>query len=286
MRTTLGVASLLGLLSAASASAGGAASRPSSSPLRLSAADQHRILEQLCQAQNAGESGQDANAGWVLAQDQRGWLCRNRQPPDEWPFSSELRWASARRGRFVAAEGEWLVSLQGGCEQGCRGSTAILQREGQGWQVLHQEDTLVTDECVVLRAPDGFDHVACLAGSGPFQGFMIDALEVSAFATGRSQRLLYKEHGGECYLAQPPTPAEHDRDRLSGLSTSDSTSGAALSVRLQVRRLGCEVQTDDVDSLAQVRAEHVLSFVWRGQELAPDTVSAELIRRHGWAESP
>lgn len=278
------------LLAVTLAHAAAAAPPPPPSPLELSADERLRILKQLCQARHQADYGDDpdSDAAWTVTKDRRGWLCENSQPPDESPFSSELRWSSARRGRFVADDGEWLVSLQSGCLHGCRGTTAILKRAGQGWQVLHEDETLVTDDCAVLRAPDGFDRVACLVGGGPLQGFMTEALLVSSFVAGRSrgQRLLDKEHGAECYLARSPTPAEHDLDRLSMLTAPRDAGRGALTVRLQVRRLGCEVETDDPDALAQVKAEHVLRFVWRGEVLAPDAASADLIRRTGWAELP
>ena len=260
------------------------------SPPELSADERLRILKQLCQARHQADYGDDpdSEAAWAVTKDGHGWLCENSQPPDESPFSSELRWSSARRGRFVAADGEWLVSLQSGCLHGCRGTTYALKRVGGGWQVLHEDEILVTDECRVVRAPDGFDRVACLVGGGPFQGFMTEALLVSSFVAGQSrfQRLLYKEHGGECYLAQRPTPPEHNLDTLSMATAPASPSGVALQVRLRVRRLGCEVETDEPDSLAQVKAEHALRFVWRGDELVPDPASADLIRRYDWAQAP
>jgi hypothetical protein len=293
MRASRGLGTTL--LAAILAHAGVAAPAPSAppaatSPLEISADEQLRILKQLCQARHQEDYGDDPDSegAWAVTKDERGWLCENNQPPDESPFSSELRWSSARRGRFVAADGEWLVSLQSGCLHGCRGMTYILKRASQGWQVLHEEETLVKEACAVLRAPDGFDRVACLVGGGPLQGLVTEALLVSSFVAGRSrfQRLLDKEHGSECYLARRPPPAEHDLDTLSMLTAPRSAAGAALTVRLQVRRLGCEVETDDPDSLAQVKAEHVLRFVWRGDELVPDAASADLIRRYDWAQAP
>ena len=58
---------------------------------------------------------------------------------------SELEWSSARRGRFVERDGEWLVSLASPCIGGCSGLTFVARRTAGRWTKLYQDEGLVTD---------------------------------------------------------------------------------------------------------------------------------------------
>ena len=120
----------------------------------------------------------------------------------------------------------------------------VLKKQGGRWERLQGVEADVGSECVQIRGmADGFDRLACLGFAGPNQGYMSEAVEVLAFAQGqvKSQRLLGRDHGGECDAAFPPKKAEYVGDSLSNLSAADPASETAFTIMLEVRRLeGCE----------------------------------------------
>ena len=185
---------------------------------------------------------------------------------------SDLEWSSARPGRFVQGDGEWLVSLAGPCIRGCPGVTFIARKTGGRWTTLGGDEQLVTESCVTVRGlADGLDRVACAGAAGPHQGSMAVFVDVRRYAKDASDdQLLYKEHGGECFFAEPPAKAEFDGDELSDLSPGDAGSDTALTVRLTVRRAECDRTVEDPEARATVRGEHVLRFVKRGNAVVPD----------------
>ena len=197
---------------------------------------------------------------------------------------SDLEWSSARPGRFVQGDGEWLVSLAGPCIRGCPGVTFIARRTGGRWTTVGGDEQLVTESCVTVRGfADGLDRVACAGAAGPHQGSMAVFVDVRRYAEDASDdRLLYKEHGGECFFAEPPATAEFDDDELSALSPGDAGSDTALTVRLTVRRAECDRSVENPEARATVRGEHVLRFVKRGNEVVPDAATAALVEQYGW----
>lgn len=200
---------------------------------------------------------------------------------------SELTWSSARQGKFVQGEGEWLVSLAGPCIGGCPGVTFVARNMPDGWSKLHEDADLVTDECAVVRLADGRDHVACLGGAGPHQGYMTQWLELRGYgANSATRQLLRKENGGECTLGTAAASNEYDGDELTKLAAGNPGTGAALTVQLIVRRVACTPGDEDHDAKATIRSKHELRFVQRGADLVPDAETAELVKRHGWAPDP
>jgi hypothetical protein len=203
---------------------------------------------------------------------------------------SDLVWSTARPGRFVQGDGEWLVSLAGPCIGGCPGVTFVARKQGGRWvQVPGDADEptderLVTDACVTVHGlADGWDRIACHVSAGPHQGFMAEILELRTYAKGVPERqLLFKEHGGECSLPGPSAKAEYDGDELSDLTGSQAGSDVALTVRLTVRRAQCVPGADDDDARATVRGQHVLRFVRRGNDVVQDEATAALVMRFGW----
>ncbi|MET0554480.1 MAG: hypothetical protein ABW221_15655 [Vicinamibacteria bacterium] len=203
---------------------------------------------------------------------------------------SDLVWSTARPGRFVKGDGEWLVSLAGPCIGGCPGVTFVARRQGDGWvQVAADPDgpideRLVTDDCVTVRGlADGWDRVACRVAAGPHQGFMTELVELRTYAKGVPERqLLFKEHGGECTLGDPSARVEYDGDVLSRLSAGPPGSNVALTVQLTVKRARCTPGAEDPEKQATVRSTHVLRFVKRGNDVVQDEATAALVARHGW----
>lgn len=197
---------------------------------------------------------------------------------------SDLVWSSARTGRFVEGPGEWLVSLGGPCIGGCPGVTFVARKAAGRWTKLAADENLVTDGCVTVHGlADGWDRVACLGAAGPNQGFMAEWLELRTYADDLPARqLLYKEHGGECFLAEPPAKAEYDGDDLSDLSAGAAGSDVALTIRLTVRRAACDRTVEDPEKRATVRGEHVLRFVKRGNDVVLDGPTAALVTKQGW----
>lgn len=197
---------------------------------------------------------------------------------------SELEWSSARRGRFVERDGEWLVSLASPCIRGCSGVTFVARRAAGTWTKLYQEEGLVSGDCVSVRGlADGFERVACVASAGPHMGGMAEWLVVDGYADeGSSVQVLYKDQGAECLFAEPPAKAEYDGDDLSDLTAGEAASDVAFTIRLTVRRAECDQTVEDPESLATVRGEHVLRFLKRGSAVVPDEPTAALIDRYGW----
>jgi hypothetical protein len=200
---------------------------------------------------------------------------------------SELEWSSARRGRFVERDGEWLVSLASPCIGGCSGVTFVARRAAGGWTKLYQEEGLVSDGCVPVRGlADGYERVACVGSAGPHMGGMAEWLAVDGYADeGSRVQVLYKDQGAECLFAEPPAKAEYDGDDLSDLTAGEAGSDVAFTIRLTVRRAECDQTVEDPESLATVRGEHVLRFVKRGNAVVPDDPTAALVDRHGWTPS-
>ena len=231
--------------------------------VELSPADRNALLTAAC--------------SW--ADDARAEAAKQRCAPP-----SDLVWSTARSGRFVAGDGEWLVSLAGPCIGGCPGVTYVARKTGGRWTQLASDERLVTGACVTVRGlTDGWDRVACLGSAGPHQGFMAEWLDLRSYAKDAQERqLLFKEHGGECFLAEPPAKAEYDGDELSSLRPGEEGSDTALTVRLTVRRAGCDRTVDDPGARATVRGEHVLRFVRRGTDVVQDEATAALVTRHGW----
>lgn len=216
------------------------------------------------------------------ADDARAETAKQRCAPP-----SDLVWSSARPGRFVAGDGEWLVSLAGPCIGGCPGVTFVARKQSGRWVRVFDEpdERLVTDECVTVRGlADGWDRVACLVGAGPNQGFMTDLLELRAWAKGVSERqLLFKEHGGECTLGDPSKRVEYDGDELSRLAPGPADTDTALTVQLSVTRARCAASLDDdPGKRATVRSTHTLRFVRRGNDVVQDPATAALVAKHGW----
>lgn len=200
---------------------------------------------------------------------------------------SDLVWSTARPGRFVAGDGEWLVSLAGPCIGGCPGVTFVARQQAGRWVRVFDEpdERLVTDACVTVRGlADGWDRVACLVGAGPNQGFMTELLELRAWAKGVPERqLLFKEHGGECTLGDPSARVEYDGDELSHLAAGAAGTDTALTVRLTVKRARCAAsRDDDPEKRATVRGTHTLRFVRRGNDVVQDAATAALVTKHGW----
>jgi hypothetical protein len=199
---------------------------------------------------------------------------------------SELEWSSARRGRFVEREGEWLVSLASPCMGGCSGVTFVARRTGGRWTKLYQDAGLVTDGCVTVRLADGRDRVACTSSAGPHQGFMTEWLELSGFYEDAPQRyLLMRDMGGECWLPEGAEPAEYVGDSLDALAGGGPASDTALTVRLTVRRAVCDPAVEFPEKTAETQGTFTLRFVKRGNDVVPDTETAALVSRYGWDEA-
>ncbi len=198
---------------------------------------------------------------------------------------SELEWSSARRGRFVERDGEWLVSHAAPCIGGCSGLTFVARRAAGTWTKLYQEEGLVSHQCVSVRGlADGFERVACVGSAGPHMGGMAEWLAVDGYADeGSRVQVLYKDQGAECLFVEPPAKAEYDGDDLSDLQAGAAGSDAAFTIRLTVRRAECDQTVEDPERLAIVRAEHVLRFVRRGNAVVPDDATRALADRYGWA---
>lgn len=197
---------------------------------------------------------------------------------------SELAWSSARRGRFVEGDGEWLVSLAAPCIGGCTGVTAVARKQSGRWTKLLLEDGLVTDGCLTVSGlADGWDRIACQESAGPHFGAMAEWVVLNGYADGgASTQLLFKDHGGECWLADPPAKAEYDGDHLSELVPGDEGSDVAFTIRLTVRRAECDRTADDPEDLVTVRGEYTLRFVKRGNTVVPDEPTRELVDRYDW----
>jgi hypothetical protein len=201
--------------------------------------------------------------------------------------ASELEWSSARRGRFVEGDGEWLVSLASPCLGGCSGLTFVARRAAGGWTKLYQDEGLVTDGCVTVRLADGRDRVACISAAGPHQGFMTEWLGLSAFAEGAPQRyLLMRDMGGECWLPEGAEKAEYVDDSLGDLAGAAATSETALTVRLTVRRAFCDPAVEHPEKTALTKGIFTLRFVKRGNDVVPDEATKPLMERHGWVPEP
>lgn len=196
---------------------------------------------------------------------------------------SSNRWTAVRPGRFAEGDGEWLVSLEEPCLGHCRGTTFAARRTTDGWRSVGREDDVVSDECLTLRGPDGWDRVACLETEGPKQGFLAHSLRVLSLRPGvPSRTLLEKDHGGECWLAEPPEKAEFDDDGLSDLAPGEPGSDTVLTLRLAVVRGECDREVEDPQETATVRGTHTLRFVRSGDDVVPDAPSAVLIDELGW----
>jgi len=196
---------------------------------------------------------------------------------------SELEWSSARRGRFVERDGEWLVSLASPCIGGCSGLTFVARRTAGRWTKLYQDEGLVTDGCVTVRLADGRDRVACMGSAGPHMGFMTEWLELSGFYEGAPQRrLLMRDLGGECWLPERAEKAEYVGDSLDDLSGGEAASETAVTVRLTVSRADCDPAVEDPGKTAVTKGTFTLRFVKRGNDVAPDAATAALMERYGW----
>ena len=213
--------------------------------------------------------------------DAQGPICRDAEEfPDE--RLTELRWLSAHRGRFVAQDGEWLVSLQGLCLQGCAGWTYVVAKTDTGWKKLAEGDGRVGDACAIVSGmADGYDRVACVDRVAEPGGTSLHWLDVRTFAGGKpaDERLLESSQGGECTAPDRPKDAELKADRLQGLKAGAPGSGVALSVVLNVRRRPCG---DPAKTDPPSQAKHVLRFVAKGETIAPDDASSSIIDKYGW----
>jgi hypothetical protein len=197
---------------------------------------------------------------------------------------SELEWSSARRGRFVERDGEWLVSLAAPCIGGCTGVTIVARKQAGQWTKLLLEDGLVTGSCLTIHGfADGWDRIACQEAAGPHFGAMAEWVDLRGYANeGSSAQILYKDHGGECFLAEPPAKAEYDGDDLSDLTAGEAGSDVAFTIRLAVLRAECDQTVEDPQDLETVGGEYVLRFVKRGNAVVPDEPTRGLLDRYGW----
>jgi hypothetical protein len=239
----------------------------------LSLKEQEEILKVLCDGEVVTEKGE--------------LICK-QEPDDAW--FSELRWETAMPGHWVADEDQWLITLYGFCHLGCLGRTFIVNKKANQWVKVAETDGRVHQECVRLqRSLDELDRIVCPGVVGPHQGFMSEWVEVFSLSDGKfsSQKLLYKEQGGECFAAHPPAKAEYQGDILSDLSVSAADSEIAFTMHLQVRRLeNCNSSIEDPDKLAKVKGEYLLKFLKREKRIVPDEKTENILKTTGWLDLP
>ena len=239
----------------------------------LSPTEQAAIMRVLCDGE--------------LEKDAQGWICRD-PGTDDFGQPWEQRWLSAWRGRFVVRPDEWLVSLERPCMGSfCPREAYILRKVRGTWRRTHelQVDKGIDDDCLPLGGmADGFDRLVCLDTAGPHQGFMFERLSVRSFAGGeeKTQPLMQKSQGGECFLSDPGLPEHHD-DVLTLSREAAPDRQAAFTAHLQVRRGPCDPARRDKDVPVVVKSQHVLRFIRRGNDVVPDAATAAIIQAEGWS---
>jgi hypothetical protein len=237
-------------------------------PASLPAADRDALMRLLCDT--------------PLRRDGAGWVCGADNDAEDADPRTERRWHASRRGRFVAHDDEWLVSLAGPCIGGCPGESYVVRTVGGRWRVLREAALRVDDACLQVRGPDGLDRLVCRGGAGPHMGFMWEWLEVASYGGAEAEvtRLLLAEQGGECFTTPPA--AEHREDTLKELAAGAPGTGTAFTVRLEVVRGPCGPQHEDGQGPVKVVAEHLLRFVFKDGGVAPDAATRALAERLDW----